>query len=161
MIHNLSLVHLLLAAAAGGCIYLALREVRRRYISQWRLFAPASLALFIALEMSLIQIGARNPPWTLGAAFLAGLAVGAARGFMIDIQHDMYRPRVNVSRAAKLVLLGVAIVAGAAAAVEIAGAFASPAFETARYWAALVGNACAGAMLARAAVLTIRLHRRV
>ncbi len=155
------MVHILLTIAAGGCIYLALREVRRRYISQWRLFAHASLALFIALEMSLIRIGARNPPWTLGAAFLAGLAVGAARGFMIDIQHDMYRLRVNVSQAAKLVLLGVAIVAGAAAAVEIAGAFASPAFETARYWAALVGNACAGAMLARSAVLTIRLHRRV
>ena len=127
----------------------------------WSAVSVIAAALFIALEMSLIQIGARNPPWTLGAAFLAGLAVGAARGFMIDIQHDMYRPRANVSRAAKLVLLGVAIVVGAAAMVEIAGAFASPALETARYWAALVGNACAGAMLARATVLTIRLHRRV
>lgn len=159
MIHNLTLVHLLLAIAAGGCVYLALREVRRRYISQWRLFAPASLALFIALAMALIQIGARHPPWTLGTAFLAGLAIGGARGFAIDIQHDMYRPRANVSRAAKLVLLWVAIVTAVAAAVEIVGAFASPAFEVARYWAALIGNVCAGAMLARAFVLTVRLHR--
>ena len=159
MIHNLTLVHLLLAIAAGGCVYLALREVRRRYISQWRLFAPASLALFIALAMALIQIGARHPPWTLGAAFLVGMIIGGARGLAIDIQHDMYRPRVNVSHAAKLVLLGVAIVTGAAATVEIVGAFASPAFEVARYWAALTGNTCAGAMLARALVLTVRLHR--
>lgn len=111
--------------------------------------------------MTLMQIGAQQSPWPLGAAFVAGLVIGDTRGVTIAIQHDMYRLRVNVSQAAKLVLLGVAIVAGAAAAVEIAGAFASPAFETARYWAALVGNACAGAMLARSAVLTIRLHRRV
>lgn len=159
MIHNLSLVHLFLAIAAGGCVYLALREVRRRHISQWRLFAPASLALVIALELTLIQVGARQPPWTLGAAFLAGMIIGCARGLRIDIQHDMYRPRANVSHAAKLVLLWVAIAVGAAATIEIAGAFASPDFDAARYWAALIGNTCAGAMLARAVVLTVRIHR--
>lgn len=158
MIHNLTLVHLLLAAAAGSCIYLALREVRRRYISQWRLFAPASLALFVALAMTLTQIGEQQPAWTLGVAFAAGVVGGGLRGFTIDIGHDLYRPRVNVSHAAKLVLLWVAIAVGAATAVEIAAAFAGPAFEAARYGATLLADFCAGAMLGRALALTVRLH---
>lgn len=123
---------------------MALREVRRRYISQWRLFAPASLALFAALAMTLMQIGAQQSPWPLGAAFVAGLVIGDTRGVTIAIQHDMCRPQVSVSYAAKLMLLRVAIAVGAATAVEIVGAFASPALEAARYWATLRGNACAG-----------------
>jgi hypothetical protein len=159
VIHNLTLVQLLLAAAAIGCIYLAYREVRRRFVSAWRLFAPASLALFIALAMTLAQLVAGQPRWTFGVALAAGFLFGGVRGFMIDIRHDMYRPQVNVSRAAKLILLWVAIAVGAATAVEIVGAFIKPALETPRYWAALVATLCAGAMLARAAVLTFRLHR--
>lgn len=159
MIHNLTLVHLLLAVAAAGCIYLALREVRRRYVSQWRLFAPASLALFIALAMTLAQLVAGQPRWTFGVALAAGVTLGGIRGFRIGITHDLYRPQVNVSYPAKLVLLAVAISIGAATAVEIVGAYVKPALEMPRYWAALVATLCAGAMLARAAVLTFRLHR--
>lgn len=161
MIHNLTLVHLLLAVAAAGCIYLALREVRRRYVSQWRLFAPASLALFIALAMTLAQLVVGQPRWTFGVALAAGVILGGIRGFMIGITHDMYRPQVNVSYPAKLVLLAVAISIGAATAVEIVGAYARPALETPRYWAALMATLCAGAMLARATVLIFRLHRHL
>jgi hypothetical protein len=71
----------------------------------------------------------------------------------------MYRPQMVVSKPAKLVLLGVTLAIAAAAAVEIIAAFNSPGLEAVRYWAALVANACAGAMLARAFVLTVRLHR--
>lgn len=160
MVHNLTLVHLLLATAAGGCIYLSLREVRRRYISTWRLFAPAFLALFVGVVLSLLQFAERQPPWIFGAAFAAGFVIGGMRGVRIGIQHDMYRPRVNLSHAAKLLLLWVAIVVGAAVVVECLGAFFNtPALEVFRLLAALIAMLCGGAMLGRALLLTIRLHR--
>lgn len=160
MIHNLTLVHLLLVGAAGGCIYLSLREVRRRYISAWRLFAPAVLALFAGGILSLLQFAERQPPWLFGTALAAGFVVGAARGITIGIRHDMYRPQVNLTQAAKLVLLWVAIVVGAAVAVECLCAFlANPGLEIFRLGAALVAIFCGSAMLGRALLLTIRLHR--
>ena len=160
MIHNLTLVHLLLAVAAAGCIYLSLCEVRRRYISTWRLFAPAFLALFAGIILSLLQFAERQPPWLFGAALAAGFVVGAARGTMIGIRHDMYRPQVDLTHAAKLLLLWVSIVVGAAVAVECLGAFLdSPDLEIFRLGAAIVAMFCGSAMLGRALLLTIRLHR--
>ncbi len=160
MIHNLTLVHLLLVGAAGGCIYLSLREVRRRYISTWRLFAPAFLALFAATILSLLQLAERQPPWLFGAALAAGFAIGAARGMTIGIRHDMYRPQVNLTQAAKLLLVWVAVAIGAAVAVECVAAFlANPELEVLRLAAALVAMLCGSAMLGRALLLTIRLYR--
>lgn len=160
MIHNLTLVHLLLVGAAGGCIYLSLREVRRRYISTWRLFVPAFFALFVGVVLSVLQFSEQQPPWPFGVAFAAGFAIGGARGMTIGIQHDMYRPQVNLSHAAKLLLLGVAIVVGATVAVECLGAFLLyPELEIFRLLAALTAMVGGGAMLGRALLLTIRLHR--
>lgn len=160
MIHNLTLVHLLLVLAAGSCIYLSLREVRRRYISTWRLFAPALLALFVGIVLSLLQLADHLPPWMFGTALGVGFAIGGLRGMTIGIQHDMYRPRVNISHAARLLLLWVAIVVGATVAVECVGAFLGyPELDPARFLAALVAMVCAGAILGRALLLTIRLHR--
>ncbi len=160
MIHNLTLVHLLLVGAAGGCIYLSLREVRRRYLSTWRLFAPALLALFAATILSLLQLVEGQPRWLFGAALATGFAVGAARGMIIGIRHDMYRPQVNLTDAAKLLLLWVAIAVGAAVAVECVAAFLdNPELEIFRLGAALVAVLCGSAMLGRALLLTIRLHR--
>ena len=160
MIHNLTLVHLLLAAAAGGCIYLSLREVRRRYISTWRLFAPAFLALFVGSVLSVLQFAEQQPPWIFGAALAAGFLIGGARGMTIGIQHDMYRPQVNLTQAAKLLLLWVAVVVGVAVVVEAIGAFFDrPELEIFRLWAALVAMISAGEMMGRALLLTIRLHR--
>lgn len=159
MIHNLTLVHLLLVGAAGGCIYLSLREVRRRYISTWRLFAPAFLALFAGTILSLPQLAEHQPPSLFGLALAAGFVVGAVRGIMIGIRHDMYRPQVNLSHAAKLLLLWVAIAVGAAVAVECVAAFvARPELEIFRLGAALLAMFCGSAMLGRALLLTIRLH---
>lgn len=161
MIHNLTSVHLLLVAAAGGCIYVSLREVRRRYISIWRLFAPALLALFVGGILSLVQLGSHEPPaaWWFGAALGGGFAIGAVRGMTIGIRHDMYRPQVNLSHKSKLMLLWVAIVVGLAAGVECAGAFfGNPALGTIRLGAALVAMICGGAMLGRALLLTLRLY---
>lgn len=160
MIHNLTLVHLLLAGAAGGCIYLSLREVRRRYISAWRLFAPAFLALFAGTILSFLQFAEHQPPWLFGAALAAGFVVGAVRGSMIGIRHDMYRPQVTIPLAAKLLLLWVAIAIGAAVAVECVAAFLDrPELEMLRLGAALLAMSCGSAMLGRALLLTIRLHR--
>lgn len=79
---------------------------------------------------------------------------------MIGIKHDMYRPQVNLTQAAKLLLLWVAIVVGAAVAVECLFAFlARPDLKIFRLGAALVAMVCGGAMLGRALLLTIRLHR--
>lgn len=162
MIQNLNSVHLLLIAASAGCIYLALREIRRRYISTWRLFAPALLALLVGVVLSLLQLGERAPPavsW-FGGALGGGFIAGSIRGMRIGIRHDMYRPQVNLTHRSKLLLLAVAIVVAAAAAVECVGAFmGSESLETFRLGAALVAMGCGGAMLGRALLLTVRLYR--
>jgi hypothetical protein len=158
MMHNLSIVHVLLALSAAACIYLVLRELRRTYVSQWRLFAPGAAALFVAAGLFLTQIGAGQPLSAFGTAAVLGLVVGGVRGMMIGLQHDRYQPQVIISRPAKLVLLGVAVGVGACVALEIIGAALSPAMEEVRLWAALSAMVCAAAMLARALVLTIRLH---
>ena len=58
MLHNLSLVHLLLALGAAATIYLVARELRGAHVSEWALFAPGIAALFVAAGLFLIQIGA-------------------------------------------------------------------------------------------------------
>ena len=80
MVEKLSVIHLLLVIAAAACIYLVVRELRRSYVSQWRLFAPGLAALFVALEMFLIQVAAGEPRWPFLAATGIGLVIGAVRG---------------------------------------------------------------------------------
>ena len=159
MVHNLSLVHLLLALGGAATIYLVVREMRRSYISQWRLFAPGVAALFVASGLFLIQISAGQPRLAFAAAAVIGLVIGTVRGMTIAVQHDHYRPVVMISRDAKLTFLAVAVGVEVCAALEIIGAYASPGFETLRFWAALSAVACAVAMLARALVLTMKLRR--
>ena len=159
MVHNLSLVHLLLALGGATTIYLVVREMRRSYISQWRLFAPGMAALFVATGLFLIQISAGQPRLAFAAAAVIGLTIGVVRGMMIAVQHDHYRPVVMISRDAKLIFLAVAVGVGVCAALEIIGAYASPGLEQLRLWAALSAVVCAMAMLARALLLTIKLRQ--
>jgi hypothetical protein len=157
---RLALLHVLLAAAACGGVYLAWREVRRSYISQWRLLAPPALDLGVALGLALIQIMiARQPTWSFLVALFAGLGAGWVRGVRMPVEHDLYRPTVALSRAAKLVLVWVAVAVAGATAVEIVGAHAAPALETARYGAALAAMICAAAMMGRAIALAVQLNR--
>jgi hypothetical protein len=160
MLHNLSLVHLLLALGAAATIYLVARELRGLYVSEWALFAPGTAALFVAAGLFLIQIGAGQPRWAFAAAGAIGLVVGLVRGMMIGVRHDHYRPVVMISRDAKLVFLAVGIGVGICATLEIVGAYTSPAFEKVRLWAALSAVVCAVAMLARALVLTVKLRQQ-
>ena len=161
MIHNLSLVHVLLALAAATTIYLVVRELRRTYVSQLRLFAPGAAAMFVALVLLLTQIGAGEPRWPFIVAGVIGLAIGIVRGMMIGVRHSLYQPEVLISRAAKLTLVAVSVGVGVCAALEIIGAYSSPAMEKVRLWAALSAMVCAVAMLARASVLVIKLRRHV
>jgi len=160
MVHNVSLVHLLLALGSAATIYLVARELRGAYVSEWALFAPGTAALFVAAGLFLIQIGAGQPRWAFAAAAAIGLVVGLARGMMIGVRHDHYRPVVMISRDAKLVFLAVGIGVGICATLEIVGAYTSPAFEKVRLWAALSAVVCAVAMLARALVLTVKLRQQ-
>ena len=159
MVHNLSLVHLLLALAAAATIYLVVRELRGADVSEWGLFAPGMAALFVAAGLFLIQIGAGQPRWAFAAAAAIGLVIGVVRGMMIGVRHDHYRPVVMISRDAKLVLLAVGVGVGVCAALEIVGAYTSPGMENVRLWAALSAVVCAVAMLARALVLTFTLRQ--
>lgn len=159
MISKLTMMHALLAVAACGSIYLAVREVQRRYISQWRLLAPPTLGLAVALGMAVIQIAARQPGWPFIVILLAGLVAGGVRGTLMRIEHDLYRPTVAVSRPAKLVLVWVALAVGGALAMEIAAANMTPRPEPIRFGAALVAMLCAAAMQGRALALAVRLHR--
>lgn len=160
VIAKLTLLHIILAALACGSLYLAWREVRRRYISQWRLLAPPTLGLGAALGLALIQIVlARQPGWTFLLALAAGLLAGGLRGALMRVEHDLYRPMVAVSVRARFVLLWVAVVVVAAVAVEIVGARAAPELMVVRYVAALLAMAGAAAMQGRAIVLAIQLNR--
>ena len=160
MIAKLTLLHIVLAAAAAGGIYLAWREARRLYISQWRLLAPPALGLGVALGLALIQIvSARQPGWPFVVVLLLGLGAGGVRGNMMRIEHDLYRPKVAMSPAARFGLLWVAVVVAAATAVEVLGARAVPALEPARYGAALVAMLAAAAMQGRAVALAVQLNR--
>ncbi|TAJ26380.1 MAG: hypothetical protein EPO67_18465 [Reyranella sp.] len=157
--HNLTLVHALLALAAAASIYLVVRELRRTYVSQWRLFAPGAVAMVAATGLMLLQIGGGQARWPFAVALVAGVIIGIARGLMIDVHHDLYQPQIIISRAARISFLCVALAIGGCVAAEIAGAFASPALDKVRLWAALIAVVCAVAMLGRALMLTIRLHR--
>ena len=160
MVHNLSLVHVLLALGAAATIYLVVRELRGVYVSEWALFAPGTAALFVTAGLFLIQIGAGQPRWAFAIAAAIGLVVGVERGMMISVRHDHYRAVVMISRDAKLVFLAVGIGVGVCAALEIIGAYTSPGLEKVRLWAALSAVVCAVAMLARALVLTIKLRQQ-
>ena len=161
MVHNITLVHVLLALAAAACIALVVRELRQPQVSQWWLFAPSLPALVVALGLFLIQVAAGRPLWPFLAAAAVGVTIGLTRGLTIPLAHDLYRPLALVSRNAGLLLLAVGLGVGLCVALEIFGAFDSPLHEKVRFWAALSAVVCAVAMLVRAFALMIRLHRRV
>lgn len=158
MIFELNILHGILALAAIGCAYLALREVRRQYVSVWRLFVPPFLGCAVAFGLVLIQLAANYPPWQFGVALLAGLIAGAARGITMQVQIDAYRPRFQARPVAKRVLLWVAIVLVLSVALDAVGALQSPNLESLRYLAAMLATLSAGALVGRATAVTARLR---
>ncbi len=157
MVYNLTLVHLLLALGASGCVYFALREIRRRYVSIWRLFVPATLATVVAIGMFLLQVIAHRPPWVFEAAVLAGLAIGMLRGFTTVLHVDLYMSMLQERSAAKRALLWVPIILAVAVVTEIVAAIFTPVLENLQLAAALIATCCAGMLVGRALVLSVRL----
>jgi hypothetical protein len=158
MVYHLNLLHLMLAAGALVCAYLALREVRRVYVSQWRLFVPPLLAGGIAFGLMLLQLAADRPRWMFAATLLAGLAIGGVRGFTMQVEFDVYRPRIHSSPTAKRLLFLVALIVVGCVAVEIVGTVVEPQLDRWRYASALLATLCAGMMLGRAAAIAGRLR---
>jgi len=114
VISKLTLLHIVLAVMASGGVYLAWREVRRVYVSQWRLLVPPALSLGVALGLALIQIRtAQQPGWSFVVALLIGLGAGWIRGNMMHFEHDLYRPKVVMSPVARFGVLAVALVVAA------------------------------------------------
>ena len=148
----------MLVVAAAATIYLVVRENRRTYVSQWRLFAPGAAGSFVAGILFLTEISAGEPRWLFVGAAVLALMIGAVRAMMIGLQRDRYNPEITISRNAGRVFLAVAIGVAICAALEIIGAYASPELEKLRFWAALSAMVLAMAMLSRALVLTIRFH---
>lgn len=161
MIYNLTLVHMLLAFGAGSCVYFALREIRRRYVSIWRLFVPAALASLVAACMFLLQVIAHRPPWMFETTLLAGLALGALRGFTTTVEVDLYMSLLQDRSPVKRALLWIPIALALAVAAEIVGAIAAPALDDLRLGAAVVAVACAGLLVGRAAVMSVRITTAV
>ena len=160
MISKLTLLHIVLAVMAAGGVYLAWREVRRVYVSQWRLLAPPALSLAVALGLALIQIrSAQQPGWPFVAALLIGLGAGWVRGGLMRFEHDLHRPKVVMSETTRYGLLAVAVVVAIATAVEILGARLVPALMPIHYGAALVAMLSAAAMMGRAIALAVQLNR--
>lgn len=158
MIFKLNILHILLVLGAAGCAYLALREVRRQYVSVWRLFVPPLLGCGVAFGLVLIQLAADKPAWQFGVALLAGLALGIARGLTMQVQIDAYRPRFQARPATKRVLLWVSLVLVLSVALDILGALQSPRLDFMRYVAAVLATVCAGTLVGRASAVTARLR---
>jgi hypothetical protein len=158
MIFELNILHGMLALGAVACAYLALREVRRQYVSVWRLFVPPFLGCAVAFGLVLIQLAADRPSWQFGAVLLVGLTVGAARGLTMQVQIDAYRPRFQARPATKRVLLWVALVLVLCVALDALGALQSPNLALVRYFAAMLATLSAGMLVGRATAVTARLH---
>jgi hypothetical protein len=158
VVEKLSVIHLLLVLGGAACVYLVIRELRRAYVSQWRLFAPGIAALAVAAGLFLIQVAAGQPRLYFLAAAVIGLLVGGVRAMMIDLKHDLYRPQIMISQSAKQVLLLVGVGVAVCVVLEIVGTVGK--FPTLRLWAAISAVVCAMAMLMRACVLTLRLRLR-
>lgn len=160
MIHNISLVHVLLVLAALACIGLVVREMLWPHVTQGWLFAPGMAAAVVAGGLFLIQVVAGRPLWPFAAAAAIGLLIGLVRGLTIPLTHDSYHTVALISRRASMVLVAVGVLVGICVGLEIFGAFDSPLHEEVRLWAALSAVVCAVAMLVRALALAIRITNR-
>ena len=120
-----NLLHLVLLVCALPCARYALSEMRHRPLPRGRLAAPALLAMACALVFLLFHLGSQRPPWVFAAALAGGLAIGALRGFTLQLQVDHMFDKVRLPRARGSFLVALGLVA--AVLLEIGGSFAGPA----------------------------------
>ncbi|GEP57776.1 hypothetical protein RSO01_49420 [Reyranella soli] len=149
-----NVLRLALLACALPCARYTLSEMRHRPLPRGRLAAPALLAMACALVFLLFQLGSQRPPWIFLAALAGGLAIGALRGFTLQLQVDHMFDKVRLPRARGSFLVALALVA--AVLLEIGGAFAGPNGLPFRLIAPDIAAACAGMLTGRAMAIAMR-----
>ena len=149
-----NLLHLVLLACALPCARYTLSEMRHRPLPRGRLAAPALLAVACALVFLLFHLGSHRPPWLFAAALAAGLAIGALRGFTLQLQVDHMFDKVRLPRARGSFLVALGLVA--AVMLEIGGSFAGPNGLPFRLIAPESAAACAGMLTGRAMAIAMR-----
>ena len=149
-----NLLHLVLLVCALPCARYALSEMRHRPLPRGRLAAPALLAMACALVFLLFHLGSQRPPWVFAAALAGGLAIGALRGFTLQLQVDHMFDKVRLPRARGSFLVALGLVA--AVLLEIGGSFAGPAGLPFRTIAPEIAAACAGMLTGRAMAIAMR-----
>jgi hypothetical protein len=157
MLFHLNLLHLALFLGALAAVGLALREIRGRTVRRGHLLLLPMVATLLALILMLFQLAAKQPPWTLGAAFALGLAAGAVRGatMKLEVDQNWHLVRPTSRRALFWVALAIPVAVG----LEIGGAIVGPPGALLRLAGAGIGLLCAGLLVGRAAVFVIRQMR--
>jgi hypothetical protein len=136
------------------CARFTLSEMRHRPLPRGRLAAPALLAMGCALVFLFIYLGSQRPPWVFAAALAAGLAIGALRGFTLQLQVDHMFDKIRLPRARGSFLVALGLVA--AVLLEIGGSFAGPNGMPFRLIAPEIAAACAGMLTGRAVAIAMR-----
>ena len=147
-------MHIVLLVCALPCVRYTLSEMRHRPLPRWRLTAPALLAVACAMVFLLFHLGAQRPLWIFVAALGGGLAVGALRGFTLQLQVDHMFDKVRLPRARGSFLVALGLVT--AVLLEIGGALAGPAGVPFRLVAPEIAAACAGMLTGRALAIAMR-----
>ena len=149
-----NVLHLVLLVFALPCARFTLSEMRHRPLPRGRLAAPALLAMGCALVFLFIYLGSQRPPWVFAAALAAGLAIGALRGFTLQLQVDHMFDKIRLPRARGSFLVALGLVA--AVLLEIGGSFAGPNGMPFRLIAPEIAAACAGMLTGRAVAIAMR-----
>lgn len=149
-----NLLHLVLLVCALPCARYTLSEMRHRPLPRGRLAAPAVLAMGCALVFLFLYLGSQRPLWVFAAALATGLAIGALRGFTLQLQVDHMFDKVRLPRARGSFLVAVGLVA--AVLLEIGGSFAGPNGLPFRLIAPEIAAACAGMLTGRAMAIAMR-----
>jgi hypothetical protein len=152
-----NVLHLVLLVFALPCARYTLSEMRHRPLPRGRLAAPALLAMGCALVFLFIHLGTQRPPWMFAAALAAGLAIGALRGFTLQLQVDHMFDKIRLPRARGSFLVALGLVA--AVLLEIGGSFAGPNGLPFRLIAPEIAAACAGMLTGRAMAIAMRWRR--
>lgn len=152
-----NLLHAVLLVCAVSSAFLTVREVRHRPMRLGRLGAPVLLAGICALVFLLLEVGSGEKPWVCLAAMVAGLAIGAVRGFTVKLQVDHMFATVRLPRAHGALL--VALVLVASVLVDIGSAFAGTVAKPLREVAPNIAVLCAGLLIGRWIAVAVRSRR--
>lgn len=149
-----NVLHIVLLGLAVPCVVYTLGEMRHWSLSRTRLAMPPLLAVACALVFLLIHLGSRQPAWMFGLSVLAGLAVGALRGFTVQLEVDHMFERIRLPRARGSFL--IALVLLGAVLLEGGGALVGSRAELLRHVAPELAAVCAALLTGRAAAIAVR-----